>query len=376
MIYLDNAASGGFKPQAVIETAVDVIKYLSVNPGRSSHRLSRTAGDYVFSARKKLAEFFGASTPARVCFTKNCTEALNVAIHGGIKKGRVLTSVLEHNSVLRPLFALEKKGDIELEIIKPSNGYNIRLVDVKKAYSPNVSAVVLTSASNVTGAVNEIAEIGDYLKNKNCVFIVDGAQGAGHMQLSVKKHRIDMLAVAGHKGLYSIQGVGALILSDTVNPEPIMQGGTGTESFNPNQPDCYPERLESGTLNLPAICTLEEGISYIEKNLDFIKNQMEEATEYLINKLAEIDGVKIYSKKNPVGIVSFSLRGTSSTELSETLSNNYDIAVRGGYHCAPLCHKFLKTEDDGLIRASLSPHNQKRELNALITAVKEISNSF
>lgn len=376
MIYLDNAATGGFKPSNVIDTAVSVIKYLNANTGRSTHRLAQTASTYVYSCRKRVAEFFGATDPSRVIFTKNCTEALNIAIHGGIKGGRVLTTVFEHNSVLRPLFTLEKQGVIKLDIISPSNKKFITAEDVKNRYSGDVTAVVINASSNVTGASAEVELIGEFLKNKKALYIVDGAQAGGHIPLNVKDFNVDLLALAGHKGLYSIQGIGVLITSTKVDLTPLYQGGTGTESFNPYQPDVYPEKLECGTLNLPAICSLEEGIRYVENNLSYVGSYLEDMTDYLIEKLKIINGVKVYSSKNPVGIVSFSINNLPSSEGAEILSDKYDVAVRGGYHCAPLAHKFLKTDDEGLIRASLSPHNTKRELNALLNAVKEIANSF
>ena len=376
MIYFDNSATGGFKPATVIDTAVSVIKYLNTNTGRSSHRLSQTASSYVFSCRKKVAEFFNASSPSKVIFTKNCTEALNLAIHGGIKGGKVLTTTLEHNSVLRPLFTLEKNGVISLEIITPENKKFITLEDIKKHYTSDTQAVVVNASSNVTGEISEIDKIGGFLKNKKAIFIVDGAQAGGHIPIDVDGFSIDALALAGHKGLYSIQGIGVLILGEKAKISPIMQGGTGTESFNPYQPDVYPESLESGTLNLPAICSLEEGIRYVESSISYVSSYLQEMTSYLIDKLSHINGVKLFSRKNPVGIVSFLIDGIPSGEVAEILSNKYDIAVRSGFHCAPLLHKMLNTDDGGLTRVSLSPHNTKREVNTLIYAVKEIANSF
>ncbi|MBQ3234642.1 MAG: aminotransferase class V-fold PLP-dependent enzyme [Clostridia bacterium] len=373
MIYLDNAATGGYKPASVTETACSVIKYLNANVGRSGHRLSKTASDYVYSCRKKLAEFFGAESPSRVIFTKNCTESLNIAVHGGIKGGKVLTSTLEHNSVLRPLFTLEKEKIITLCVIEPENKRYITLSDIQKHFDNSVTAVCLNAVSNVTGESVNLKEIGGFLKGKNALFIVDGAQAGGHVPLNIKEQNIDMLALAGHKGLNSIQGVGALILSKRANPSAVYQGGTGTESFNTLQPDCYPEKLESGTLNLPAICSLEEGVRYAEKNLSYIGTELYSYTDYLVKNLAMIESVKVYSNPNRFGIVSFKIESFPSAEVAEILSSKYDIAVRGGYHCAPLVHKMLKTEEDGLVRASLCMHNTKRELNLLISAVKEIS---
>lgn len=373
MIYFDNAATGGYKPYGVTETAINVIKYLNANPGRSGHRLSRTAADLVYSSRKTLSEFFGAKTPANVIFTKNCTEALNTAIHGTVKKGgSVITTVFEHNSVLRPLFTLKERGLIDVSVVSPENGFFITAADIEKVFDESVYLVAVTGASNVTGAANDIAGIGEFLRDKNALFLVDGAQAAGHIRLNAQDMNINMLAVAGHKGMMAIAGSGALILNEA-DVLPLTEGGTGTESFNPLQPDCYPERLEAGTLNLPAICSLEEGARYLINNLDYVNKCLTEATEYLINKLSKNPRAKIYSQKNAAGIAAFSLSGIPSTDLAEILSNEYDIAVRGGFHCAPLCHKFLKTDEDGLLRVSLAINNTRREINEFIAAIDKIS---
>ncbi|MBO5712990.1 MAG: aminotransferase class V-fold PLP-dependent enzyme [Clostridia bacterium] len=374
MIYLDNSATGGFKPTCVMETAVNVIRYLSANPGRSAHRLSKTGAEFIYNARKRLSKFFNNGSVERVIFTKNCTEALNIALLGlNIKNTTVITSVTEHNSVLRPLYALRDKGVITLKIITPSNEKFITAIDVINAYDESVSLVVLNGASNVTGAVNDISGVGDFLREKSTIFMVDGAQTAGHIKIDMQKFGVDILAVAGHKGLYAISGSGALIFNNKVKIEPTFFGGTGTESFNPSQPDCYPEKLECGTLNLPAICSIDEGVRYVENNIDYVSEMLINNTEYLIDKLSRNDKVTVYSTKNPVGIVAFKVNGISSSEIAETLSSTYNIAVRGGFHCAPLMHTYLKTDEDGLVRASISPNNTRRELNALIVAINKIT---
>ncbi len=373
MIYLDNAATGGFKPNSVLETAVSTIKYLNANPGRSGHRLSKTGAEFIYSSRKKLSEFFNNGETERVIFTKNCSEALNLAIYGILEKGdHVITTCFEHNSVLRPLYNLEKNKTITLNVVYPENNESITEKDIEKAYTPNTKLVIVNHISNVTGRVNNVKEIGNYLKDKNAFFMVDGAQSAGHVKIDLLKFNIDILAIAGHKGLYAIAGSGALIFNDKVNINSTFQGGTGTESFNKNQPDCYPEKLEVGTLNLPAIASLEEGVRYIEGSIDYVEIRLLEMTEYLIKKLSQINKVKLYSTPNPAGIVAFSINNYPSIEVAERLSSEYDIAVRGGFHCAPLMHKFLGTEDDGLIRASICPHNTKRDLIAFISAIKSI----
>lgn len=375
MIYLDNAATGGYKPNCVIDKAVNVIKYLNANAGRSGHRLSKTGLEFIYSARKTLSEFFNNKCVEKVIFTKNCSEGLNTAILGTLKVGgHVVTTIFEHNSVLRPLFALEKKGLITLTIVSPENKKYITLGDIKKAVTDNTYIVIVNNISNVTGAVNSVEEIGAYLKDKDILFMVDGAQSAGHITIDMEKFGINILCVAGHKGLYGIAGSGALIIDEKTQISPTYLGGTGTETFNPSQPSGYPEKLEYGTLNLPAICSLDEGVRYIGNNLEFISNQLTLATRYVIDKLDKISGVKVYSCKNPAGIVAFNIYNRSSIEVAEILSDDFNIAVRGGFHCAPLVHKFLKTNEEGIIRASISLNNTKRELNALIDAVRYITN--
>ena len=374
MIYLDNAATGGYKPNCVIDKAVNVIKYLNANPGRSGHRLSKTGLEFIYSARKSLSSFFNNDCVEKVIFTKNCTEAINIAILGSVKQGdHVVTTVFEHNSVLRPLYSLEKKGVITLTIVSPENNKNITATDVKKAINDKTSMVIVNNVSNVTGALNDVQGIGKLLKGTNILFVVDGAQSAGHVPIDMDKYGINVLCLAGHKGLYGIAGSGALILDKNTDVSPTYLGGTGTETFNPIGPDCYPEKLECGTLNLPAICSLDEGVRYIGNNLEFISNQLTLFSGYLLDKLNKLSGVKTYSLPNPAGIVAFNIENQSSIEMAETLSDNFNIAVRGGFHCAPLMHKFLSTESEGVIRASISLNNTKRELNALIEAVKHLT---
>ena len=374
MIYLDNAATSGFKPSSVIESACNVIKYLSVNPGRSGHRLSTTGAELVHGARKNLSEFFNNGSSERVVFTKNCTEAINTAIFGLIKKGdHVITSIFEHNSVLRPLYTLEEKGIISLSIVSPENGVRITKNDILKNLNEKTSLVVINYVSNVTGETNEIKNIGKLLKDKKITFMVDGAQACGHLNIDLINDNINVLTVAGHKGLYGILGSGALIFDKNTQIDNTFSGGTGTETFNKFQPSCYPEKLEAGTLNLPAICSMSEGVLALFGNVKYLGEETYKLTKYLIDELIKIDKVKVYSSPNVSGVVAFSVSDVPSVEIADELSTKFDIAVRGGFHCAPLMHKFLKTEENGLVRASLSVHNKKRELKTLIDAVNYIS---
>ena len=372
MIYLDNAATGGFKPRTVTETAENVIRFLSANPGRSAHRLSLTGAEIVYDCRKLLADVF-QGTSDRVVFTKNCTEALNLAIFGTVKKGgHVITTIYEHNSVLRPLYHLKEQGIISLDVVSPIAGSSI-VDQIQNRINDKTYLVATTSVSNVTGEALPIAQIGALCKSKDILFLVDGAQGGGHVKLSLKNDNISMLALAGHKGLYGIMGSGALLFQEKVEIAPIMFGGTGTESLSVSQPLAYPERLESGTLPLPNIAALLEGVRYMKNKFEHFSEHLFLQTSTLISALSQINGLTLYSKPNHSGIVSFKLNNMPSSEVADRLNSDYDVAVRGGLHCAPLIHKFLGTEKEGLTRVSLAVQNTTREVYHLVKAVKELS---
>lgn len=371
MIYFDNAATGGFKPYQVLETTETVMKYLCANPVRSGHRLALTGAEIIFNCRKNFASFLNTA-PERIIFTKNCTEALNIAILGtAISGGHVITTVYEHNSVLRPLSYLQEKGIISFDVISPSKDRSLS-ENILSAVKSNTYMIVHTLASNVTGETFDVQKIGEFCKVNNIILLCDGAQAGGHIETDMQKNNISMLALAGHKGFCGIMGSGILAISEKVAPSPIMFGGTGTETFNLNQPDCYPERLESGTLNLPAIASVNEGLSYFMKNKQTVSDVLYSYTEYLIEKLAFFKQIKVYSKPNSVGIVSFEIIDKDSTEIAERLDKEYDIAVRAGFHCAPLCHKYLNTDKNGLIRVSFSVFNSTREINFFLTALSKI----
>lgn len=374
MIYLDNAATGGFKPHSVIDCAETTIRYLSANPGRSAHRLSVVGMQTIVNTRNAFANYFTCNSD-RVIFTKNCTEALNVAIFGTLKNGgHVITTVYEHNSVLRPLTALKEKGLISLDIVEPYGEKDI-VSAIKEKIQDNTYMIVCTAVSNVTGLELPIADIGKLAKEKGLIFLVDGAQGGGHVDLNIKENNISMLCLAGHKGLCGIMTSGVLLIEDGLEVEPLIYGGTGSESFNLSQPTCYPERLESGTLNLPAISSLFEGLKYIMPNRKNFAIHLYSMTEKLIKSLDKIEGITTYSKPNQSGIVAFSVKDFSSEHVADVLNKNYDIAVRGGLHCAPLIHKFLGTFDNGLVRVSLAVQNSSKEIAFLLSALKDILNS-
>jgi cysteine desulfurase family protein len=371
MIYFDNAATTYKKPLCV---KLATLQGLSVaNPGRSGHRLSLKAAQKIFKTRLMLQNFFNAPRQENVIFTQNCTEALNTAIFGTLKKGdHVITTVYEHNSVLRPLYHLKKLGLISLSIIAPSGDIPLEK-QIENSIRKDTYLIVCSSASNVTGEVLPIRKIGEIAKKHSLLFLVDGAQGCGHIPLSLKDDNISMLAVAGHKGLYGIMGSGALVFNDTTEIAPLMFGGTGTETFNYEMPSSYPERLEAGTLSLPAIASLGEGVSFVKDNLHHFAEQIKKATERIIDDLSSVKNVKIYSNPNRVGIVAIKFLNIDSALACDTLDKEFDIAVRGGFHCAPLLHKFLKTDDSGLVRISLAVQNSSNEISSLLSAVKKIA---
>ena len=374
MIYLDNAATGGFKPDCVISAASAALRN-SANPGRSGHKLSLACMERVFAARKVLSDFFGGYGYERVVFTKNCTEALNIAIFSLPKDGVVVTTAAEHNSVLRPLEHLKKQGaKVEYVPLNENGDIDLSALEniVKSAAQTGapVCDAVITLASNVTGASPDIERVRQILP-KDCLLICDGAQACGHMTIDMRVTGIDALAVAGHKGMLGIQGSGALIFSERFNPEPLMFGGTGSESYNLNMPDFYPDRLESGTLNFPAIISLAEGALYLSQHLTHHTKVTENLTWQTIEGLKRIGGVEIFSKPNPFGIVAFRLKNMQSEMVAFALSEEFNICVRGGLHCAPLIHKALGS--DGLVRASFSAFTPPSAVAALINAVDALS---
>ncbi len=374
MIYFDNSATSGVKPESVINAAVSAMKFMSANPGRSGHSLSLKAGMLVYSTRKKAAKLLGLSEPERIVFSLNCTQALNTAILGTVQDGgNVVTTVTEHNSVLRPLFELQRAGKITVSLAEPNEHGVITANAIERALTPRTYMVAVNHVSNVTGATNSIDEIGKLCRKRGIKFLVDGAQSVGYGEINISEQNIDYLAVAPHKGLHAIQGIGILALGADA-PNPIIYGGTGTQSENVLQPSELPESLESGTLPTPAIAALNAAITHNEKTRAQSREKIHELSAYILETLQTIRGVKIYTPQNVFnGMISFNIRGIGSMDASNILSSQYDIAVRGGLHCAPLMHRHLGTVETGIIRASISGENTFGEAEFFLKAVKEIA---
>ena len=368
MIYFDNAATGGRKPDRVLCAVRGAIS-LCANPGRSGHKLALACANITQDCRNLLSEYFDGYGFERVIFTKNCTEALNIALFGALKAGdHVVTTCLEHNSVLRPLEHLKKQGIIEYSVCPLKNG-ELCIEDFLSLIKPNTRMAIVTLASNVTGYTPPMYELKRRLP-ENILLVCDGAQAGGHFPISMRKLGIDALALAGHKGLCSIQGSGALLFSQRLNPAPLLFGGTGSLSLSLDQPDFYPDALEAGTINYPAVRALYEGIQHLRANERKIFDKIFLLSEYLHQGLERLEKYTLYSRPNACGIVAFSHKEYDSETIAQTLSDEYDIAVRGGLHCAPLAHKALGTIESGLIRVSLSPENSKTEIDELILALK------
>ncbi len=371
MIYFDNAATGGFKPQSVL-SAVGAALKVCANPGRSGHKLSVACSERVYACRRALMEFFGGYSCDRTIFTKNCTEALNIALFGALRPGdKVVTTFAEHNSVLRPLQRLEETG-VEVKLAPLTRSGEIDIPALASMVHADTKAVVITLASNVTGAATDVKKLRSAIPPRT-LLICDGAQACGHIPLNMRECGIDALCIAGHKGMYGIQGSGALLFSERIDPLPLMYGGTGSESFNLNMPDFYPDRLESGTLNYPAIVSLAEGVLYLKSHFNEERDKLRHLTSLLHEELSKMPFVRLYSRPNYVGITAFSLGGMGSEQAAYRLSEEFAVCVRGGLHCAPLIHEALGTSDGGLIRASLSPFNTEREVGLFCTAVKSLA---
>ncbi len=372
MIYFDNAATGGRKPDVVLNAVASAVK-VCANPGRGGHKLALACANLVQDCRVALNRFFDGYGAERVIFTKNCTEALNVAIFGSLKMGdHVVTTCMEHNSVLRPLEYLKKTGAITYDVCPLDHTGNVSPQTFLKLVQPNTRLAVVTTASNVTGAIPPIAQIKKGLPEK-ALLLCDGAQGGGHLDISMQNWGVDLLTVAGHKGMMGIQGSGALLFSERVEPSPLLFGGTGSMSLSLDMPDFYPDALEAGTLAFPAVLSLLEGVRYLTLHAEQIKHRLHTLTAYAVRDLRERKGYTCYSTPNPCGIVAFGHERFPSEYIAERLSDRYDIAVRGGLHCAPLMHGALGTLEDGLVRASFSTFNSEREIDRMLSALHEIN---
>jgi len=377
MIYFDNAATTYPKPENVYQAVNKCMREYCANPGRSGHKLSMEAGRVILEARELLAELFGAKKSENIIFGLNATDALNTAIKGMVKQGEhIITTSMEHNSVLRPLKQLEKIG-IETTIVKCSESGELSLAELEAKVKSNTKLIVTTHASNVTGTIMPIKEIGEIAKRNKLLYIIDSAQTAGVYKLNVSEINVDVLTFTGHKGLMGPQGVGGFYIKEGVALRQMREGGTGSMSESLFQPEILPDKYESGTPNTPGLAGLAAGLRFIkEVGIDRIKCHEEEITNYFLNQLAEIEDVIVYGPrdiKKQASVVSLNIKNRTSSEVSFLLDNQFDIATRPGLHCAPLAHQTIGTEGKGAVRFSFGYFNTKDEIDEAIIALKSIA---
>lgn len=377
MIYFDNAATTGVKPIEVQNAVQKALKEYSVNPGRGGYDASVKCSEMIYNTRRKISDFFNANAPERVIFTPNCTTALNTVIKGICRhKDHIVTSSLEHNAVARPLYKLERAGaDIDYaEVIFGDRDATVR--SFERLIRPDTRLVICTHASNVTGEVLPIREIGKICAERGVPFAVDAAQTAGILNIDMLDMKIDYLCIAPHKGLYAPMGTGVLIALGNI-PDTLTEGGTGSMSISYEQPEDYPERFESGTLNVPGIIGVSAGLDFVikHKRENIYRHELE-ILRYIYDRLNSIKGVQLYTKRPEYGdfvpTLSFNIRGKESTSVASMLTEN-GIATRAGLHCAPMAHRRIGTIDSGTVRICLSSFNNLKEADVFINTVKNFT---
>ena len=376
MIYFDNAATTLRKPDCVIEAVAQALCSLG-NSGRGIHDGALSASRTIYDARCALAELFGAESPERIAFTANSTQALNTAIKGTLSPGdHVITTALEHNSVLRPLYELEDRG-VELTILPADALGNIRYEDFEKAIRPNTRAIVTTHGSNLTGNLLNIGKIGAISRKHGLLYIVDASQTAGVFDIDVQKMGIDILCFTGHKGLLGPQGTGGLYVREGVGVRPLLSGGSGVQTYLRSHPPQMPTALEAGTLNGHGIAGLGAAVRHIQDiGLDAIRAKEKALMTAFYEGVSQIPGITVYGDFRSMercAIVSLNVRDYDSGEVSDALSVQFGIATRPGAHCAPLMHRALGTVEQGAVRFSFSHYNTMEEINIAVSALRELA---
>ena len=376
MIYLDNAATTLHKPPEVAAAVVSAMSELG-NAGRGAYGASLDGARTIYRVRALLAEFFGAGDPRRIVFTCNSTESLNIALKGLLKPGdHAITTQLEHNSVLRPLYELQKQG-VGLTIVQADRLGRVDYADFERAITPQTRLIAATHASNLTGNMLDIARIGEIAHRHGLLLVVDASQTAGEVPVDAGQLQADVLCFTGHKGLMGPQGTGGMYVRPGVEIRPLLSGGTGVQSYLKTQPPQMPERLEAGTLNGHGIAGLGAAVRFI---MDTGIGKVQAKEQSLMRRFYEgvrgIPGVTVYGDfeaKLRCPIVALNIRGRDSGEVSDALFTEYGIAVRPGAHCAPLMHEALGTKEQGAVRFSFSYYNTKEETDAAIRAVRALA---
>ncbi len=377
MTYLDHAATSWPKPPAVFAAMRAAMEQAGGNPGRSGHRLAMRASEAVYACRESLAQLFGVRDPLRICFTANATESLNLAIHGLLKPGdHAVFSSMEHNSVWRPLRELERRV-VRISMVAAGPDGIVQVGAIANELRPETKLIALIHASNVNGAVNRIEEVGRVARERGIRFLVDAAQTAGSVPIDVEAMHVDLLAFPGHKGLLGPQGTGGLYVHESIRLEPLKQGGTGSDSGSPLQPEFAPDRYESGTLNVPGIAGLNEGVKYLlRRGVDEVQRHEWGLAGRLLAGLAALPLVKLYGPRDPhqrTGAVSFNIEGRDPVIAANELDREFEIACRAGLHCAWLAHRSQGTERTGTIRFSLGALSTEADVDQALAAVRTLA---
>jgi len=380
MIYFDNAATSWPKPPGVIEAVARCMAEAGANPGRSGHRMSVAAARLVYEAREALAALLGADDPLRIVFGLNVTEALNLALRGVLHPGdHVITGALEHNSVMRPLRALERQG-VEVSVVPCTPEGMLDPRDVEAAITDRTTLIALNHASNVIGTILPIAEIGAIARDYGLLFLVDAAQTAGAYPIDVKAMQIDLLAFTGHKGLGGPMGTGGLWVGERVGTsemEPLKRGGTGSLSEHEEQPDFLPDAYESGTPNTPGIAGLGAAVRWVlEKGVDVIRAHEVMLTRRLIDGLLEIPAATVYGThdaERQTATVSLNVRGMEPSDVAYYLDEEYNVMCRSGLHCSPAAHRTIGTFPRGTVRLSMGVLNTADEVDTVLDAIARLA---
>ncbi|MBQ3118233.1 MAG: aminotransferase class V-fold PLP-dependent enzyme [Clostridia bacterium] len=372
MIYLDNAATSFIKPEGVVKAVCETTYKNSANAGRGGYSAAIKSSEILYETREKLARVFGINNPERIVFCKNTTEALNFGIKGVMHKGgHIITTSMEHNSVIRPIKALEQNG-VFCFVLQGDKDGNIDVEKLEKMIKPQTKMIIMTHSSNVCGNIYNIEKAAEIAHKHRVLFMVDAAQSAGSIPVFAKN--IDLLAFPGHKGLLGPMGTGGLYVREGVNIKPLTEGGTGSLSESLLQPDFFPDMLESGTQNVPAIAGLGAACDFLLKNgIQNIHNYEKELRERFEEKVLNMENIKVYGGNHKTAITAMNIKGADCIEVAQRLADDYGICVRSGLHCAILAHKTLGIQNTGCVRFSFGYFNTPKEIDAAADAVYKIS---
>lgn len=376
MIYMDNAATTMHKPKEVIDAVVQAMSSMG-NAGRGANEASLSASRIIYETREQLCRFFHGENPRQIVFTGNSTESLNIAIKGLLKPGdHVVTTMLEHNSVLRPLYEMRDRG-VHLTIVKSNDKGILDLKELEEAVTPKTRMVVCTNGSNLTGNYIPLGPIGSIAHKNGALFVVDASQTAGVFPIDVMEMGIDVLCFTGHKGLLGPQGTGGMYVREGLHIRPLKSGGSGVQTYNETHPAEMPTALEAGTLNGHGIAGLHAAMQYLEQTgVDHIRAREQDLMWRFYEGVKDIPGVKVYgdfSTKERCAIVALNIGDYDSSEVSDELLTEYSISTRPGGHCAPLMHKALGTVEQGAVRFSFSHYNTEEEIEIAIQAIRELA---